>query len=66
MCHSIAFEHFHIGFEERQFTNNYFIPADNCKTIILKEEKEELNQVLITTYLTGLHKDIWTEVPFKH
>jgi hypothetical protein len=48
----------YLGFEERQFTaNELFHPNDNCKTIILKERKEELNQVLITTYLTtGLQK----------
>jgi hypothetical protein len=48
----------YIGYEERQFTaNELFATNNNCIVIALKEKNEELNQVLITTYLTtGLQK----------
>jgi cell division protein ZapA (FtsZ GTPase activity inhibitor) len=48
----------YLGFEDKQFTANELFSADNnCKKIILNASNEELNQVLITTYLTtGLQK----------
>ncbi|WP_073371557.1 TonB-dependent receptor [Flavobacterium fluvii] len=48
----------YLGFESRQFTaNELFSAQNNCKEIVLSTKNEELNQVLIKTYLTsGLQK----------
>jgi hypothetical protein len=49
-----------IGYESSQFTANELFSAEkNCRKILLKPSKEELNQVMITVYLTpGLQKYI--------
>lgn len=48
----------YLGFESRQFTAKEFFSTQNkCKEIVLSTKNEELNQVLIQTYLTsGLQK----------
>lgn len=48
----------YLGFESRQFSaNELFSTQNKCKEIILSIKNEELNQVLINTYLTsGLQK----------
>ncbi|MNS61001.1 TonB-dependent Receptor Plug Domain protein [compost metagenome] len=48
----------YLGFEPRQFpANELFSTQNKCKEIVLSTKNEELNQVLIPTYLTsGLQK----------
>lgn len=48
----------YIGYEEQIYTaNELFTTTENCNNILLKPSKEELNQVLITSFLTsGLQK----------
>lgn len=48
----------YLGFESRQFSaKELFSTHNNCKEIVLSTKNEELNQVLIKTYLTsGLQK----------
>lgn len=48
----------YLGFESSQFSaNELFSAQNNCKEIVLSTKNEELNQVLINTYLTsGLQK----------
>lgn len=48
----------YVGFESRSFSaNELFSAQNNCKEIVLSTKNEELNQVLISVYLTpGLQK----------
>ncbi|MFV7235687.1 carboxypeptidase-like regulatory domain-containing protein [Flavobacterium sp. ZB4R12] len=48
----------YLGFQSRQFSaNELFSTQNNCKEIVLSTKNEELNQVLISVYLTpGLQK----------
>ncbi len=48
----------YLGFESRHFTaKELFASQNNCKEIILTAKNEELNQILISVYLTpGLQK----------
>jgi hypothetical protein len=46
----------YLGYEGKQFTINYSLQKKNCNELLLKTSNEELNQVLISVYLTQVYK----------
>jgi ribosomal protein L16/L10AE len=53
-----------IGYESSQFTANELFSAENCRKILLKPSKEELNQVMINVYPHLVYRNILMEARF--
>jgi hypothetical protein len=56
-----------IGYQSSQFTAQWIIFCwKNCRKIVLKPSKEELNQVMINVYLTPITEIYWWKHGFKY